>query len=155
MKPPSEILAQLNRDGAALAARFGLQYRAIEAELPRVKRRYGVCFADGTIRIRLTHATSGGPLAYSSLVNTLCHELAHLRHFNHGARFKRLYREILEHARAVRIYRPGAEQRARPLAPALPHRVMRGAPRTTTRLAGADASARRPLQLALFEADSR
>ena len=100
------LIAMLNRDGAALAARFGLVYRAIEAERPRVKRRYGVCYSDGTIRIRLRHAVTGEPLAYSSLVNTLCHELAHLRHFNHGLRFQRLYREVLEYARAVRIYRP-------------------------------------------------
>jgi hypothetical protein len=90
-----------------LALRFGLRYRAIEAERPNVKRRYGVCFADGTIRIRLRHAVSGRPLRYSSLVNTLCHELAHLRHFNHGLRFRRLYFEILEYARERAIYRPG------------------------------------------------
>ena len=90
-----------------LAARFGLKCRAIEAERPRVKRRYGVCYADGTIRIRLRHAATGKPLKYSSLVNTLCHELAHLKHFNHGLRFQRFYRQILEHARAARIYLPG------------------------------------------------
>ena len=64
-----------------------------------MKRRYGVCYADGTIRIRLRHATTGEPLKYSSLVNTLCHELAHLRHFNHGLRFQRFYAQILEFAR--------------------------------------------------------
>ena len=74
-----------------------------------MKRRYGVCFADGTIRIRLRHAVTGRPLTYSSLVNTLCHELAHLRHFNHGLRFQRFYFEILEYARDRGIYRPGGE----------------------------------------------
>jgi predicted metal-dependent hydrolase len=103
---PEELIARLNRDGAAIAARFGLRYRAIEAERPRVKRRYGVCYADGTIRIRLRHAATGKPLKYSSLVNTLCHELAHLKHFNHGLRFQNFYRQILEHARAARIYLP-------------------------------------------------
>jgi hypothetical protein len=43
-------------------------------------------------------------------VNTLCHELAHLRHFNHGLRFRRLYFEILEYARDRAIYRPGARE---------------------------------------------
>jgi hypothetical protein len=114
--PPSdELIAQLSRDGAALAARFRLRYRVIEAERPRVKRRYGVCYADGTIRIRLRHAATGEPLKYSSLVNTLCHELAHLRHFNHGLRFQRLYREILEYARAAGIYVPGPDGRAVPV----------------------------------------
>lgn len=104
-----ELIARLNRDGAALAARFGLRYRAIEAEPPRVKRRYGVCYSDGTIRIRLRHAATGEPLKYSSLVNTLCHELAHLAHFNHGLRFQRFYRQILEYARVARIYLPGPD----------------------------------------------
>ena len=110
---PEELVARLNRDGAALASRFELQYRAIEAERPRVKRRYGVCYADGTIRIRLRHAATGNALKYSSLVNTLCHELAHLKHFNHGLRFQRFYRQILEYARASRIYLPGPDSALR------------------------------------------
>src|SRR5688500_872447 len=47
-----DLLARIRRDGAFLAARFGLRYRVIEAERPRVRRRYGACYADGTIRIR-------------------------------------------------------------------------------------------------------
>ena len=146
---PDELIARLNRDGAALAARFGLRYRAIEAERPRVKRRYGVCYADGTIRIRLRHASTGAPLRYSSLVNTLCHELAHLRHFNHGLRFQRLYRQILEYARAVRIYVPRAAEAPRLAAP---RRAREHASPVVAR-ARAVATPRRPLQLTLFEAD--
>ena len=51
-------------------------------------------------------------------MNTLCHELAHLRHFDHGLRFKAFYRGILEYARANGIYRPGRPQVARPALPA-------------------------------------
>jgi hypothetical protein len=114
MDAPSadDLLERINADARALALRFGLRYRAIEAERPNVKRRYGVCFADGTIRIRLRHVVTGRPLRYSSLVNTLCHELAHLRHFNHGVRFRRLYFEILEYARDRAIYRPGVREEA-------------------------------------------
>ncbi len=72
-----------------------------------MKSRYGACFSDGTIKIRLYHATTGRPLKYSSLIDTLCHELAHLRHFNHGRRFQELYQRILVHARREGIYRPG------------------------------------------------
>jgi Protein of unknown function DUF45 len=160
---PEELIARLNRDGASIAARFGLRYRAIEAERPRVKRRYGVCYADGTIRIRLRHAATGKPLKYSSLVNTLCHELAHLKHFNHGLRFQHFYRQILEHARAVRIYLPGPElvQRiappaARSAAPPLDPARRRGL-RTRVQPAHTSPPAqhppRRPLQLTLFEVD--
>lgn len=101
-----ELLARLERDALHLCARFGLRYRVLEAERANVKRRYGVCFSDGTIRIRLRHAATGRALKYSSLVNTLCHELAHLQHFNHGPRFQALYARILACARRDGIYRP-------------------------------------------------
>jgi hypothetical protein len=45
-------------------------------------------------------------------VNTLCHELAHLRHFNHGLRFRAFYGELLEFARREGIYQPGRTQPA-------------------------------------------
>lgn len=102
------LLARLERDALHLCSRFGLRYRVLEAERANVKRRYGVCFSDGTIRIRLRHAATARPLKYSSLVNTLCHELAHLRHFNHGPQFQAFYARILECARRDGIYRPRA-----------------------------------------------
>lgn len=100
------LLDRLNRDAKFLAGRFGLRYKAIQAERANVKNRYGVCYSDGLIKIRLRHATTGKPLKYSSLVSTLCHELAHLRHFNHGLRFRAFNQEILEFAREQGIYRP-------------------------------------------------
>ena len=96
-------MARLRRDAAFLASHFNLSYREIAPEKPRVKRRYGACTAEGRIALRLRHAKTGEPLKYSSLVNTLCHELAHLRHFNHGPRFRRFYLEILEFASAEGI----------------------------------------------------
>ncbi len=138
---PDELMASLTRDARVIAGRFDLRYRAIEAERPRVKRRYGVCYADGTIRIRLRHAATGRPLKYSSLVNTLCHELAHLRHFNHGIRFQRLYRQILEYARRARIYRPGRESEP-PAVPPTQQPPARPAPAV-------------PFQLGLFDGGGR
>jgi predicted metal-dependent hydrolase len=110
----AELIARLERDAALISTRFGLRYRVIEAESARVKRRYGVCFRDGTIRIRLAHVVTGKPLRYSSLVATLCHELAHLRHFNHGVRFRGFNQRLLEWARQAGIYRPHAEPSLRP-----------------------------------------
>jgi predicted metal-dependent hydrolase len=132
----AELIARLERDAALIATRFGLRYRVIEAESPRVKRRYGVCFRDGTIRIRLAHVVTGKPLRYSSLVATLCHELAHLRHFDHGARFRSFNQHLLEWARRAGIYRPQREPSARtspppPLIPSRPARAQR-APRQLT-----------------------
>jgi predicted metal-dependent hydrolase len=100
------LIESLNRDAERIARRFSLRLQSIEAERANVRRRYGVCDSDGAIKIRLRHAVTGRPLKYSSLVNTLCHELAHLRHFNHGPRFKGFYLELLEFARAQGIYRP-------------------------------------------------
>ena len=102
-------MARLRRDAEKLAGRFGLNYREVAPERPNVRRRYGICTAEGRIALRLSHARSGEPLKYSSLINTLCHELAHLRHFNHGPRFKSFYLEILGYARREGIYRPGRE----------------------------------------------
>jgi len=111
------LIEELERDAARIARIFGLRYRVIEPERPQVKRRLGVCYRDGTIRIRLQHAATGRPLKYSSLVDTLCHELAHLRHFNHGKRFQAFYRRILEHARREGIYRPGRDDELEATAP--------------------------------------
>ncbi len=101
------LIARLNRDAERIAGRFGLRYKSIEAERANVKNRYGICYADGGIKIRLRHSVTGRALKYSSLVNTLCHELAHLRHFNHGERFKAFYLQLLDFARAEGVYRPG------------------------------------------------
>jgi hypothetical protein len=116
MDPTSSarLMESLNRDAERIALQFGLRYKSIGAERANVTRRYGVCFSDGVIRIRLRHAVTGRPLKYSSLVNTLCHELAHLRHFNHGPRFKIFYFELLEFARVRGIYCPGRPELVQP-----------------------------------------
>ena len=113
-------MARLRSDAGRIAARFALRYRSIEAERANVSSRYGVCFSDGEIRIRLRHARTGRPLKYSSLVNTLCHELAHLKHFHHGERFKAFYLELLSWARLAGIYRPDPRGRPALLACELP-----------------------------------
>ena len=101
-----ELIERLNRDAERLAGNFGLRYESIAAERANVTSRYGSCCEEGTIKVRLCHAVTGQPLKYSSLVNTLCHELAHLRFFNHGDRFKLFYQQILEWARAEGIHQP-------------------------------------------------
>ena len=90
-----------------LAPRFRLRYASIEAEDEAVTEHYGVCYGDGVIRIRLRHAVTGKHLKESSLVDTLCHELAHLRYMDHSIRFQKLFDRILEEARRRGIYNPG------------------------------------------------
>lgn len=99
-------LERLRRFGAELARRFSLRYASLEAERGDVVSHYGICYRDGVIRIRLRHAKTGRLLRPSSLVDTLCHELAHLRHFDHSPAFKAFYLEILEEARRRGYYLP-------------------------------------------------
>ncbi len=104
-------MARLRLDADRIARHFRLAYQEISPEKANVKRRYGVCYSDGRIFVRLRHAKTGEALKYSSLVNTVCHEMAHLRHFNHGPRFKAFYLEIVDYARREGIYRPGSTRR--------------------------------------------
>ena len=108
------VMDRLLEHARDLGTRFKLRYAAIEAEQDGVNEHYGICYEDGVIRIRLRHALTGRLLKESSLVDTLCHELAHLRHFDHGERFRSLYRRILEEARRLGYYRPGPTEKGRP-----------------------------------------
>lgn len=139
-------MQHLNRDAACLARRFGLQYASIEAERANVTSRFGVCYSDGVIKIRLLHSVTRRPLKYSSLVSTLCHELAHLRHFNHGERFRVFYLQILEFAREQGIYRP-ALRGSRALE--VSQRIARG-PKRAPKLAR-EIERPGPVQLVLFD----
>lgn len=100
------LLVRLRLDAETIAAAFGLAYREISPARRDTRSFYGLCDRRGSIRIRLHHARTGRGLRYSSLINTLCHELAHLRHFNHGPEFVAFYRRILEWARREGLYRP-------------------------------------------------
>ena len=111
----ADLWRKLEADARRIASHFGLTYRTIEPEREGVRRHYGITYSDGTIKIRLRHAKTRRPLKYSSLVNTVCHELAHLKHFNHGPRFKRYYFQLLDWARAEGIYRPATAEPAPPI----------------------------------------
>ena len=146
--PTRSLLARLNRDAQQIAWRFGLCYRSIEAERVSVRSRYGICYDDGAIKIRLFHAVTGRPLRYSSLVSTLCHELAHLRFFDHGVRFRVFNAELLEFARAQGIYRPGRQASEPGVGPPREQPSARAPDRVCARRAGS--GDQRPVQLSLF-----
>lgn len=107
-------MARLRDLGEDLARRFGLRWRALDPERDGVNGHYGICYEDGRIRIRLRHARTRRLLKESSLVDTLCHELAHLKHLDHSLRFQRLYARILGEARRLGYYRPGPHAASRP-----------------------------------------
>ena len=109
-----KIMRRLRTMANDLCKRFKLRYQKIDAETEGVTEHYGICYEDGEIRIRLRHARTGRLLKESSLVDTLCHELAHLRHLDHSIRWNRLYRRILDVARELEYYRPGPLSLHRP-----------------------------------------
>ena len=135
-------LHRLRRHAEVLAEAFHLPLGSIDAESERVRSRYGICYADGRIKIRLHRLRDPDLLKYSVMVDTLCHELAHLRYFDHGRRFWGLYRRILAYARRHGIYRPGPEPGSPQPTPfaALPGAITRAAP---------PARPRRPVQVQL------
>ena len=100
------LLSKIRKQGKRIARRFRLKYIDITTEHPLVRARYGSCDEDKVIRIRLHNLRDGKFLKYRNLVHTLCHELAHLKHMDHGKNFKQLNTKILEWARAQRIYNP-------------------------------------------------
>ena len=104
-------MAGLRKQAAVLGRRFGLKSNSLNAEREGVNGHYGICYEDGAIRIRLRHARTGRLLKESSLVDTLCHELAHLRYLDHSMRFQKLYLRILDAARELGYYRPGPQDR--------------------------------------------
>jgi len=105
-----QMMERMRVWGAELCRRFRLQYARLDAEREGVTAHYGICYEDGVIRIRLRHARTGRLLKESSLVDTLCHELAHLRYMDHSQRFRKLYLRILDAARELGYYRPGPQQ---------------------------------------------
>jgi hypothetical protein len=108
----SDTLERLRGMAAQLATHFSLRFASVDAEADGVVQHYGICYADGHIRIRLRHASTGRLLKGSSLVDTLCHELAHLRHFDHSIRFRRFHRRVLDEARRRGWYTPGPAMKA-------------------------------------------
>lgn len=119
------LVDRLRRDARRVAAEFKLPAFDLDADRPDSTDRYGICFDDGRIRVRLVHARSGRALKYSALVDTVVHELAHLRYLDHGPRWERLYERMLEWCRREGIYSP---RRVVPVAPRPPPPPSRPAP---------------------------
>ena len=102
----SDLVERLRRDARRVAERFGLPPFELDADRPDSHDRYGICFDDGRIRVRLVHARTGRPLKYSALVDTVVHELAHLRYMDHGPRWDALYQRMLAWCRQRGVYQP-------------------------------------------------
>jgi predicted metal-dependent hydrolase len=104
----NQLLARIRRDARRIARHFKLRYLDITTEPPEIRDRFGSCDSDRVIRLRLYKLRDGRFFRYWNLVNTLCHEMAHLRYMDHGRNFKQLNRQILAWARVRRIYVPNS-----------------------------------------------
>lgn len=101
-----------------VCAYFGLSYGKILPETKKLARYYGACWPckkcidaghinevnckEKIIYIRL-HVLNkpNKPLARKTILQTLAHELAHLKQWNHGPAFDAFESEILEHMRSL------------------------------------------------------
>lgn len=101
-----DLIDQLRCDAVRVAEQFKLPPFELDADRPDARERYGLCHGDGRIRVRLINVRTGKPLRYSALIDTVVHELAHLRYMNHGPRWEALYERMLEWCRAEGIYTP-------------------------------------------------
>jgi predicted metal-dependent hydrolase len=113
-----DLLQRLREDAARVAERFRLPEFELDADRPDSTDRFGICSDDGRIRVRFVHARTGHPLKYSALIDTVVHELAHLRYMDHGPRWEALYRRMLEWCRKQGIYQPRPVAESKP--PAAP-----------------------------------
>jgi hypothetical protein len=100
------LVSRLREDARRVAERFRLPAFDLDADRPSARSRYGICFGDGRILVRLVNVRTGRTLKYSALVDTVVHELAHLRYMNHGPRWEALYQRMLAWARSQGIYEP-------------------------------------------------
>lgn len=70
---------------------------------------YAHCYRFGNkkylIVLRLHNRRTGRPLCEETLLDSVCHELAHVRHFSHGRRWRALYLSMLRYARDVGLAR--------------------------------------------------
>lgn len=94
-------MLRVRRDARKIAARYHLAIGRVR-RLPGNADCWGLCaWPSRDIWIAI-HDEYGDILPYDLILDTLCHELAHVRHFTHSPDWRRLYLRMLRWARAQR-----------------------------------------------------
>lgn len=83
-----KVETRLRQLAALLAHSFRLPKHTIE--IRPLEREYGICHHDGEIHICVTNANHTRLLKWETILDTLAHELAHLVHFDHSQKHRRL-----------------------------------------------------------------
>lgn len=120
----AKILEELDRDIQPVLRRFKVFYSALSEGHPQWSKaaftnRIALKFDEGIkafahhiqLRVRQKAAPNDANLFYnrSTLQAVLFHELAHIRHMNHGEEFSMLLRDIYRYAHKKGVFRSGEQ----------------------------------------------
>ena len=115
----ADLLAQIQKEAKPILKHFGLSYETIKESVAEGSAG----FNRGRRIIALNVRQRSDPMKFrkfSAIMSTMIHELAHLRHMNHGPQFRAFDSELKAWAKKRGIYRPGASQPAKPTKPKKP-----------------------------------
>ena len=80
-----------------LCKQFDLRCRALhvfDPDDPDKRENCGVCYIDGTIVLNLRKGEFGKFESVDELIDTVIHEVAHLKHQGHGKKFWAFHRKM-------------------------------------------------------------
>ena len=100
-------LKKIQRDVKPILSEFNLSYRGLKEST--AEGSLGFNRGGGQV-IALNVRQKRFPMKlrkYSAVMATMIHELAHVRHMNHGPKFKMFEAELMVWARKKGIYKPG------------------------------------------------
>jgi predicted metal-dependent hydrolase len=104
-KPTVIFWKEVHEVADKVSKHFGLKYNTIVPETRKLARCYGECRSTPkgmNIFVRVHQLKNPRrPLAASTILRTLAHEMAHLKHWGHGPAHRAFTREIVEYIKEL------------------------------------------------------